>query len=52
LNLLGENFDLLPEYETIDHSDQFRLEKDPSTEYIYCLKLGQSIAQRIAEKRL
>ena len=52
LIFLGENFEMLPEFETIDHSDQFRLEKCPQTDYIYCLKPGQTIAQRIAEKRL
>ena len=36
----GEVYKPLPEHETIDYSKDFKLEKCPETDYIYCVKIG------------
>ena len=33
-------------------SQQFELIKDPKSGYVYCCKIGQSLADRISEKHL
>jgi len=46
VNILGEQYNPTPEHESIDHSSEFNLVKEQSTGYIFCLKKGQTIAQR------
>ena len=52
MSFLGENYVVEPEHETIDCSEQFKLQKDQATGYVYCLKHGQSIDERKQEKKL
>ena len=38
--------------ETIFHSSDFKLIKDPASGFVYCCKLDESLDHRIQEKRM
>ena len=46
----GENYQPLPEHEYIPIPSDFRLEKDPTTNYTYCCFKNQPLNQRIYAK--
>lgn len=43
----GEEYELSAEHQKCEHSTVYRLEIDPETKIAYCLRQGQTMAQRI-----
>jgi len=50
--IIGEPYEPLPDHEKVDISSDFKLQKDPATQYIYCCKNGQSINERKIAKSM